>query len=587
MGVYGALFSGVSGLQAQAQNMGIISDNISNANTVGYKASQDKFETLVTSPPTATTYTPGGVLSRPFTNVAAQGLLQATSSQTDVAVTGRGFIPVTSSVNASGQLLPQVQNVFTRAGSFNIDKNGNLVNSAGFYLLGVPINQSTGQPATTSPAVQTLSLVNVGTLTGIAKGTSILSIGANLPAVPTENTPLSVGGTINSTAAASTLATDGTTAGKQYTIYSSAGNAYTLKNITYKNTGPAAGVPPAMTVNVAASIVPVNTTEPTLTTVNPVALGSFSVTSSGATYTAAAGATFSDGSTFAPTIDGTGLKLGAAASVTQISTLGVDPQDVTAVVYDSLGVADNLTIQFSRDNTTGTNNNQWVAKIKSLTVASTGQSATSATLPEFLDGTADVANTAIPATAVVSFNTNGTIAAGAPNTLGGLAGLPTLDGSNNFGGTGFTLNLGQANTPSGLTQYSSKFDVSFLNQNGLAFSFRTGVAFDATGVVSAVFDNGTTIPLYQIPLVNFSNVDALQPETGNVYQETTQSGTAVANFAGLGGTGSITPAALEQSTVDLSTEFANMIITERSFSANARTITTADTELGEVVNLVR
>ena len=121
----------------------------------------------------------------------------------------------------------------------------------------------------------------------------------------------------------------------------------------------------------------------------------------------------------------------------------------------------------------------------------------------------------------------------------------------------------------------------------MAFSFRTGVAFDANGVVSAVFDNGTTIPLFQIPLANFSNVDALQAETGNIYAETVGSGNVVANFAGLGGVGTVTPSALEQSTVDLSTEFANMIITQRSFSANARTITTADSELQEVVNLIR
>jgi flagellar hook protein FlgE len=106
-------------------------------------------------------------------------------------------------------------------------------------------------------------------------------------------------------------------------------------------------------------------------------------------------------------------------------------------------------------------------------------------------------------------------------------------------------------------------------------------------VVSALFDNGTTIPLFQIPLANFANVDALQAETGNVFSETVNSGQAVTNFAGLGGVGTVTPSALEQSTVDLSTEFANMIITQRSFSANARTITTAATELDEVVNLVR
>ena len=84
-----------------------------------------------------------------------------------------------------------------------------------------------------------------------------------------------------------------------------------------------------------------------------------------------------------------------------------------------------------------------------------------------------------------------------------------------------------------------------------------------------------------------ANVFERVVSTGNVYAETTESGSAVANFAGLGGTGTIAPSTLESSNVDLSTEFANMIITQRSFSANARTITTADSELQEVVNLVR
>src|SRR6267154_849177 len=141
MGVYGALFSAVSGLKAQGQTMGIISDNIANANTVGYKASVNKFETLVTTPATSTAYTPGGVLSRPFANVDAQGLLAASASRTDIGLTGRGFLPVTTSVGTSGSLNSTIANTYTRAGSFTVDKNGNLVNSAGFFLLGVPINQ--------------------------------------------------------------------------------------------------------------------------------------------------------------------------------------------------------------------------------------------------------------------------------------------------------------------------------------------------------------------------------------------------------------------------------------------------------------
>jgi flagellar hook protein FlgE len=579
----------VSGLQADAQNMGIISDNISNANTVGYKGSVDKFETLVTSPATATTYTPGGVLSRPFANVTQQGLLQATQSATDVAITGNGFLPVTNSVNTSGTLDTTVNNFYTRAGSFSVDKNGNLVNSAGFFLLGVPINQTTQQPATNSPSVQALSLVNVGTLTGIAKGTSQLSIGANLPAVETANTPLSVAGTISSTAAAgATVATD---AGP-YTVYSSTGKAYTLTNVKYTVATLPAPTTSSEAITVTGKITtgassPLTAPAPATTaapsTAETVTLGTLTVKPSGSTFTinTTTPATFSDGGTYDPIMTGTNLKLGAA---TAISNLAVDPEDVTAVVYDSLGVANNLTIEFSR--TGGAASNTWLGAVVSMTNTATGLPATTTQLPQYLDGTTDVIGSGVPTGAEVKFNNNGTLLSG-PTTLGGIAGLTMVDGAAPFGGSGFALNLGTSNTPSGLTQYSSKFAVSFLNQNGIAFSYRTGVSFDTNGVVSAVFANGETIPLYQIPLVNFANVDALQAQTGNVYEETTASGSAVANYAGNGGVGTMTPSSLEQSTVDLSTEFANMIITERSFSANARTITTADNELQEVVNLVR
>ncbi|HUA52219.1 MAG TPA: flagellar hook-basal body complex protein [Candidatus Sulfotelmatobacter sp.] len=588
MGVYGALFSAVSGLKAEAQEMGVISDNVSNANTVGYKASVDKFETLVTSPATTTTYTPGGVLSRPFSYVSQQGLMEATQSQTDIGISGNGFIPVTSSVMPGGTLDTQVNNVYTRAGSFTVDKNGNLVNSAGFYLLGVPINQTTGQPSISNPSVQSLSLVNVGTLTGIAKGTSELSIGANLPAVETENTPLSIGGLVQQSVAAGTvLLTDGNT----YDVTSSTGGEYALSNVTY--TESTLGTATGATVTVTANIAAVGSASPvTFPAVGPgtgAVLGTFTVTATGSTFVAGTGATMQDGGIFQPTIDGSQLKMAAAAATGSTFTqVGIDPQDVTSVVYDSLGVAQNLTLQFSRDG--APNSNQWGVTVQSLKNVQTGASSTTTTLPAFIDGTADAASaavTTIPATATVTFNTNGTIAAGAPSSIGGAAGLVMTDGAANFGGTGFNLNLGTANTPSGMTQYDDKFAISFLNQNGLAFSYRTGVAFDSSGTVSAVFSNGTTIPLYQIPLVNFANVDALEAETGNVYSQTVGSGEAVSNFAGLGGVGTVTPSALEQSTVDLSTEFANMIITQRSFSANARTITTAATELSEVVNLIR
>ena len=79
MSITGALFSGVSGLAAQSQALGMISDNISNVSTVGYKGVSASFATLVTVSATQNSYTPGGVIARPIQQVAQQGLLQAST----------------------------------------------------------------------------------------------------------------------------------------------------------------------------------------------------------------------------------------------------------------------------------------------------------------------------------------------------------------------------------------------------------------------------------------------------------------------------------------------------------------------------
>ena len=86
MSLYGAMFSGVSGLNAQSQALGMISDNISNVNTVGYKTSKASFSTLVTRQSLQSYYAPGGVRSSPISMIDRQGLLQSSSSATDLAI---------------------------------------------------------------------------------------------------------------------------------------------------------------------------------------------------------------------------------------------------------------------------------------------------------------------------------------------------------------------------------------------------------------------------------------------------------------------------------------------------------------------
>lgn len=176
MSIYGAMFSGVSGIAAQSQSMGMIADNISNVNTIGYKNTKATFSSLVTQSRSATTFSPGGVESRPRSLIDQQGLLQASASATDLAVSGDGFFVVNSDsapTSVSGTYM------YTRAGSFVPDSSGNLVNAAGYYLQGWPLSSTGTLPADRSN-LSSLQTVNIGNLTGTATATTSIAIDANL-----------------------------------------------------------------------------------------------------------------------------------------------------------------------------------------------------------------------------------------------------------------------------------------------------------------------------------------------------------------------------------------------------------------------
>ena len=102
-----------------------------------------------------------------------------------------------------------------------------------------------------------------------------------------------------------------------------------------------------------------------------------------------------------------------------------------------------------------------------------------------------------------------------------------------------------------------------------------------------MFSNGLTRVIGQIALASFANVGGLERNGSNLFRDTPASGTAQIGLPNTGGRGQVSGGVLEGSNVDLGTEFSNMIVTQRGFQANARTITTADTLLQETVNLVR
>jgi flagellar hook protein FlgE len=195
MSLFGALTSGVSGLLAQSSAMGAISDNITNVSTVGYKNVRVDFQTLVTQQTSMTTFSPGGVQSRPRQDTSVQGLLAATTSQTDISISGQGFF-VVNEANRPGL---NDQFLFSRAGGFFQDNEGFLRNTGGFFLQAwptdqdgavVPANQSLNIANQNIISTDFLSTVNLSRVGGTASATTEISLGANLPAnaVPgTEN----------------------------------------------------------------------------------------------------------------------------------------------------------------------------------------------------------------------------------------------------------------------------------------------------------------------------------------------------------------------------------------------------------------
>jgi flagellar hook protein FlgE len=182
MSLYGALNIGVAGLAANSQALSATSSNIANVNTVGYKNQTANFETFLNAPG-LTGNASAGVASVISQDVTTQGLPTATSSPTDLSISGNGFFVVASNNTSSAT------QEYTRAGSFTPDEDGNLKNTAGLYLQGYKLDASGNIPTDTSA----LSLINVSSLSGKAQATANLGIQANLQSSATTDATYATG----------------------------------------------------------------------------------------------------------------------------------------------------------------------------------------------------------------------------------------------------------------------------------------------------------------------------------------------------------------------------------------------------------
>ena len=234
-----------------------------------------------------------------------------------------------------------------------------------------------------------------------------------------------------------------------------------------------------------------------------------------------------------------------------------DSRDMAIKTYDNAGTPHELTLRFTN---VGPDQWSWSATCPDAVVSPTGSGQ-------------------------VSFNpSNGSLASF--SYPGGGTGLTLTPGGTGLPYT-LTVNAGTLNGLDGLVGFDGDSTAVVNSQNGFQAGDLENITVDSRGVISGTFTNGKTRPLAQIALATFNNPGGLVRGSNGMYEISPNAGTPVVGFVGGSSRATITAGALEGSNVDISSEFTNMIITQRGFQANAKVVTTADEILNDLVNMRR
>jgi flagellar hook protein FlgE len=151
-----------------------------------------------------------------------------------------------------------------------------------------------------------------------------------------------------------------------------------------------------------------------------------------------------------------------------------------------------------------------------------------------------------------------------------------------------TLNLGTYGQSAGVTQYSGNtFTLRGINQNGVPPGSFSGVTTTTAGDVQVTYDNGQSRTIARVPVVTFNDPNELQRQNGQAFTSSLASGDPLIQDAGTNGAGGIVTNSVENSNVDVASEFTKLIVTQRAYSANTKMVTTADELLQQTLDMKR
>ncbi len=594
MGIYGALSSAVTGLRAQAHALENISGNIANSQTTGYKRIETDFLDLIPDAPISR-QVPGAVLAQSRGTNNVQGDIKTVSDETFIALNSNGFFVVEPKVGQSdGNAVFSGTNFYTRRGDFEIDKDGLLVNGAGYYLKGLPIDTLTGNISGSVPEVIKLSNNFLP-----AQKTNRINYQANLPQLPKNtgydptdyNSELMEaanylpGSTTASRAGAGGLLTNGAldastvmTAGESITVtvngtavkfdfYDGEAGAYTGSDIGIDvrdaTPGPAptidaalaamqaglrsAGGPAAATATIA-----INGADNLEITLGSDYHASFSVAGSAGTM-AALGLTA--GNSTAPTRPD--VNTIAAEDDAEFKANSIAGGAIT--VYAENGAPANVQMRWAKvDSGAAGGTDTWNLYYMSNSAA-TGTSPMWTRVDRDYTFAGDGSlSPAVPSTTISNLVVNGV-------ALGDVELKHDTNGISQFADVNGTVN------------------VSTLNQNGYGAGEFVSVAINDNGRVVATYSNGERIDMAQVVTAEFNAINKLKRLDGGVFATTSESGEAILDLSGSGVIGG----ALEASNTDISDEFTKLIVTQQAYAAGTRIVTTADKMLQEALNMIR
>ena len=534
----------------------------------------------------------GGVAPKDYQNIDQQGFIVSSLGDLDVAINGRGFFIVNSKFDGSGQTLyrrllrghhrhlPEIipsirESSPVRVDQFAFSKTGEATTAAQLRLnlpandaaasvqqYNIEVFDSTGKAQSAALNFTKGATVNQWSVTATTSQTTVAQVET-----------VTVGGTVE--------------AGDSYSVTVN-GNP-----VTYTLTGAEANLDAVRDGLVAA--INANATVGASVTAAAGAAGALTLTakSAGTAFTATSaavhggtsvaqvqtytiGGAVEAGDQFTTTINGTTstFTIGGEANmnavrdawVAQINLNGAINGAITAAAGAGAG---EFTIT---SDTAGTAFTAGAGGLLDGGVASGLTITTAATTANFLAVANNTATNATTTANVVSTTTS------APVTITfdqkGAVSTPTsLPLALTFAGGGTAT---VALDISGISQFAGDFTPFIYTKNGFAATDMKRVTFDSKGQVIGVFDNGTDRAIYQIPLAQFANPNALEMKNGNVFAESGESGTARVVVAGSGGFATFLPNSREMSNVDLADEFTRMIVTQTAYNSAASVFRTVD-----------